>query len=771
MSGSVIKEMRYLLLFAVVTFAYFFGVFSGGMTLIAGDNESYFYPVRTLTAQMVKEGTLPLWTPRIFLGFPLLAASQHGVLYPPNHIFSFFDPITAFNLNIVLHCFLAAYFTFLYARLVTGNALPAVMAGVVFGFMGFVAYYRDFLAVINTAAWLPLVFYFVERMRMTMQRKYALCAAIVIALQLYAGHTQTLVYGSMAVALYALLHVLGMKRPAGSRFAAGVCIAFLLGALLALPQIVSTYELSALSFRAKLSYEVFSQFSFAPHMLPAMLFPFLWSSDGTYWGPRGESEAIGGFVGALTLLLAVVVVIRQWRENLHVRVWGIIAIAAFLLALGDNLPLLNRLMYHVPVYRLFRAPARHFMEINLAMAVLFALGISRVMDGDRKIAKTTAFFLGGILVLATLFFSFFGPQGLSISSPSIYIPFLFMSSYAALIAAFMKLKRFEKVLPVVLLILLFFEASYFRGVQGELPKISEIERQENSRLFNFLRERQQDRTAFIFVSEGIETQNMLPITRGINMLNAYDPLIIKDFADLLDMEGIGYSHAWKDLIENNVILSMLNTRYFVMIKNMKLLPSLVKGRIEGEHFAPPIGLGLPLSDEYGPVYEKVFDSESGAVYLNRNAMPRAFIVTELVEANGIDEIRRMLYTFRIEPRRQAMLSGPDLAAIGGRGREFAPGTVSIKEYGPNKVALTAGMKGTGFVVLSDQYYSGWRAYVDGKETTIFKTNGVMRGVVVPGGEHEIVFKYVPLKFYISAAASALALVVVIIIVLRKPTDG
>ena len=73
---------------------------------------------------------------------------------------------------------------------------------------------------------------------------------------------------------------------------------------------------------------------------------------------------------------------------------------------------------------------------------------------------------------------------------------------------------------------------------------------------------------------------------------------------------------------------------------------------------------------------------------------------------------------------------------------------------------------SGFLVLTDQYFPGWKAFVDGKETSIYKVDGLLRGVVVPEGRHMVEFKYRPEKVFIASLFSIIALLVTLFIALK-----
>ena len=71
------------------------------------------------------------------------------------------------------------------------------------------------------------------------------------------------------------------------------------------------------------------------------------------------------------------------------------------------------------------------------------------------------------------------------------------------------------------------------------------------------------------------------------------------------------------------------------------------------------------------------------------------------------------------------------------------------------------------LVASEMYYPGWRAYVDGVETPIVRTNYVFRGVVVPSGQHVVRFAYLPSSVLTGAAVSSLALIVAGLLLYRS----
>jgi uncharacterized membrane protein YfhO len=80
-------------------------------------------------------------------------------------------------------------------------------------------------------------------------------------------------------------------------------------------------------------------------------------------------------------------------------------------------------------------------------------------------------------------------------------------------------------------------------------------------------------------------------------------------------------------------------------------------------------------------------------------------------------------------------------------------------YEPEAVKIQATMQTPGIVVLSDTYYPGWRAWIDGEPASILQVNYTLRGLYVPEGSHEITYRFMPTSFYIGLALTGLTLLI------------
>src|SRR5690606_36973002 len=67
--------------------------------------------------------------------------------------------------------------------------------------------------------------------------------------------------------------------------------------------------------------------------------------------------------------------------------------------------------------------------------------------------------------------------------------------------------------------------------------------------------------------------------------------------------------------------------------------------------------------------------------------------------------------------------------------------VSITTYQPEHIELSVDAAAPALLILTDSFYPGWQATLDGEPVTILQTDVLFRGVFVPEGEHRLVMTF------------------------------
>jgi uncharacterized membrane protein YfhO len=99
--------------------------------------------------------------------------------------------------------------------------------------------------------------------------------------------------------------------------------------------------------------------------------------------------------------------------------------------------------------------------------------------------------------------------------------------------------------------------------------------------------------------------------------------------------------------------------------------------------------------------------------------------------------------------------------------KVSEGTVRSLSYSPNRAHLGVSCPDACYLVLSDMYYPGWKATIDGKSAPIYLTDAMMRGIVVPAGEHQIEFAFHPQSLRFAMLFSLLTFGLVVLVTFRS----
>jgi hypothetical protein len=157
------------------------------------------------------------------------------------------------------------------------------------------------------------------------------------------------------------------------------------------------------------------------------------------------------------------------------------------------------------------------------------------------------------------------------------------------------------------------------------------------------------------------------------------------------------------------------------------------------------------------------DTGHGIVIYERKPQARAFVVHRLRVALH-DEILANMIEPAFDPRREAIVESPSNCSLV---ENEVIEHVQLDSDDLDRVTFRTGTVTDGFLVVSDTFYPGWRAYVDGKSTPVVRVNYALQGICLPAGDHQVVFQFEPEALGVGAGLSVIGLVIVAVATVKR----
>ena len=694
-----------------------------------GDAVLYSVPFQHLLVDSIKNFNSILWNNYTFSGYPLL--SQFGFLYPVSALIGFIFPtLLAYNITVLLHYSMAGIFLYLFLKELKLNKLACFTGGLIFMFSGAMITHRDLIQSLYTFIWIPLILLFLEKFRKNKRYEFILIASIIYSISFLGSHQQIFFYGSMIIFFYIIYYSLIYKGVKNYSFLVSLSL-FIISILMISFVIIPSYEAMSNSTREAISYTFFTDFSFNPKLLPILFFPFIYGS-GTqylpgvpeYFGPWNSGEMLIYF-GISTILLLV---IGFFVKNKHKYIWIFILVFSFLLVLGKYTPL-YKIMYYVPLYNKFRVPARNWFEFGLAFSILSGFGLDHLVKNfDKKIKKIfigIIAFLGSILVGFISFYLVFNSSlrdllfkviklqaedienfihNIKITNYSIYAPvLLIILSLGLLILLLFKRNKFTYALLILIIFLDLFSMGHFLDENREASYV--YDRIVYSDELSFLKNENEIYRVYPLSREvsGFRLYPNMNFYYRLEIISGYGPLILKDYKYITELQNDpGWTTDWKKFLANNNILSFLNTKYIILARPEKL---------------PDI-----LNEIGQNNYSVVYDNGSEIVLENNNYLPRFYFVNNIIEAEYLQDVKEIIWEEKgndFDPEHTAIVEEIDFE---NKNFNDTDTVINISEYKRNKVILETESSSDNFLVFSDNYYPGWKVYIDNESSNIYRIN-------------------------------------------------
>lgn len=376
-----------------------FGFRSGVLSAANGDGCGQFIYWRKFAFDNLRAGRIAQWDPHVYCGLPFFGAWQAAILYPPNWLYLLLPVTRAIAVDAFCSTLLAGIFSSLLARKHGISPVGQLLAGAAAMLSGayFSHVWPGHLTALAAMAWTPLALLAADEILDSPRLKPVLCGILAFAMQLLAGHPQTVYITGLAVALYSLVRLARAEH----RWRAALSLAAMPigGCAIAAVQLLAGLQASSEGIRSHGDTFTFvSQYSFPPINLLTLVAPYILGDMAhvAYWGQWEYWEACG-FVGVVVVALAV----AGWRRAAIPRrnLWATMVVIMTVAALGKYTPALSILYHTTPGFATFRATNRFFYVATLFLALLAGAGYDCVSRSPAA-RRVSAIAAGAVAIVA-----------------------------------------------------------------------------------------------------------------------------------------------------------------------------------------------------------------------------------------------------------------------------------------------------------------------------------------------------------------------------------
>jgi hypothetical protein len=670
-----------------------------------------------------RHGRLPLWDPWEFAGAPFAGSLQPAVYYPLQILLAVL-PLTHdgyvsssfFHESLAFAHLLGAWFGFALLREMQCSRFSAFVGGCVFALSGMVVRIMWPLY-IDSYIWLPAIFLFLIRALGSKRTDRAILQAafcgFCLAMSIFTGGLSFFIMQAVCI-IGAIAWHSAVKRPAipplwphWIRSAAIAAVTFLLAAGLSAVQLIPANEYAKQSLR----YIDRGPFPSAEKIPFDRLLSGVWpQSIATGLFPAGYNGQFGNeffsfYAGVFPLVLAVIAIWKRW-ENLWVRYLAILALFAFIYCLGELSPLYGIVYATVPMLWSIRSAGRFVYLISFPLAILAAMGLDEILergtapglwDRARPFVKWTAIAATAALLLPALY------TQVQLGMWNAFSLLLILASCGWL--AWLTSHSATNGTRAALAAFILFDLAAFNWI--------EMDSNPNR-------------------SGDHQMEQMLSL-RGATGFVKRQPGLHRVYVDVAESPNIGDVYGVESVSGGGATAltsySRLGLHYDLLNVEYTIKPS--------------------SAPDPNPLYQDA----KWKVYRKPGAFPRAWLVHRTITAPSQNSAFQLLDQQDLHTVAIVENAISNTAQPGNSGIE----SVRFRSWAPEKFTVDVNAVSNGLLVLSEMYYPGWRATVNGKPAEIHRVDGALRGIAVSPGSNRIEMEYAPASFRIGAGISVATL--------------
>ena len=759
-------------IFVLATVALFGGFIFSDQMLYGADILSLGYMARDYFAERLTAGDFPLWASRLLGGVPTLESISAGDgAYPTSLLYLVMESYRAVGWRIVLHVLAGGFFMYGWAR-----ALGLTRAAATIGGLGWLMAPVMVTLVLPgndgklmVAALTPLVFWASESVLRKPSGRTAAGMASAVGLVCLVTQFQTAYFLFGSAGAYAVFRTVQMWRladPGGKtakaprvalRFGIFLGASLLGGGIAAFQLLPSASYVGEFSRRtattvdatpeSRIAYS--SSWSFHPEEVMSLVVPEFvgnsyadaeWAQD-TYWG-RNAIKLNHEYLGVSVVVVALFGLLGRRNRGLR---WFMASMSGvwLLYALGTHTPVWRIFYEVVPGMSLFRVPAICAFLISFGVTTLFAMGIDDLVregPGRRPFLSTrrgrvVAGFVGLLVAGALL-------QASGVLA-SVWTTMLYADAGERQLAALATATPFiTRGFGIAIVIAGLAAGGIWATRQGRVPltaglaglaALVAIDLGRIDRAFirmwdyhswaapdaniRFLQARRDQGPPFRIADMRGDEQNVELAMHGLDILAGHHPNDLARYRMLLGLEASVRQGA---NTRHQNVLRMMNVKYLAW-------PQQAAG-------GPPYAGAQALSTATTPRGVEAVYAYPG--------LDKAWVVPAATVLAGDEAALARILSPDFDPGREAILAEPPSLALPGPGGAGGGGQVAWDLNDPDERRLRVTTSGPALLVVSENWFPGWVAKVDGETAEVRRANLTLQAVEIPSaGDHVVTLRY------------------------------
>ncbi|MGC8578737.1 MAG: YfhO family protein [bacterium] len=698
-----------------------------------------FIPWLNFNMQQIRQGSLPLWNPYQACGAPHIANMQSAFFYPLN-LFVYISGLKwGLLLLYMLKLYLAGIFLYLYLREIAIDYRIAIISSIAFMYSGFNTGFL-YWPHTNLAFYIPLGLLATELILKSPEKINGyIIACLGMSIAVFGGHPEMLFYESSIIIIYFMYRLIkeyGLNKTSATislKLGIFILIAVLITGVQLIPFIEYLFFSYTYMVRSNIPNNYYLPFFlFSLSIIPDFFNIFLTTSITNVFG--GALPVAMGYVG-ITMFFFFLIGILKLYKNKYVRVSIIILV--YIIIVAFDVPLLHYLVIRLP---LFRVSSNSFMFgcAPVFIIIISTIAMNQIFLFNLKfnVKHITAVLLLIILFALLILYSsinksvelFILKQFYFFTGVDIFITVFFLFITDILIK--FKNKRYI----YFLLGSMVFVQTAIPMIHFE-PAIKPAYMYPENKIIRFLKNQPEPFRVFPLTFTKDEAPAWpadITTYYGIEDLRNYDILGIKWYEILFK------------IMPEMAFLNLVNVKYIVLNSKDTALP-----------------------------YMKQIISDNGfTLYRNLFALNRAFMVYNYKIASTENEYIELMKKYISNLSEIAIISRDEASGlyIKNLNKNNVHNNIEFTAYKPGYMKLNVYTSEPGLLVITDAYFPGWYAYIDGKEAKIIRTDYAFDGIYIGNGLHTVVLKYMPLSFVIGAFLTFLGLVslpIMYLVVFRK----